>query len=105
LPRLLDQKAFALVADKITRYALDKAISEWSLTKRLEDHMLDEENSFDGIFELPFTPGSECKEGCELPLRYGLPCKHWLYKALIKDIPISLSFSPSLATRRASYSL
>jgi hypothetical protein len=41
--------------------------------------------------ELNFIPGTECKLGCELPLRYSLPCKHWLYKAFDDvAIPISL---------------
>jgi hypothetical protein len=47
--------------------------------------------AFDGIYKLPFTLGLECKLGYALPLRYGLPSKHWLYKALIEGVPIPLS--------------
>jgi hypothetical protein len=32
----------------------------------------------------------ECS-GCELPLRYGLSCKHWMYPAFLKDCQLPLS--------------
>jgi len=85
LPRLLDQRAFATVSDKITSYALSLAMKEWSATKLIADELEESQT------ELNFIPSTECKLGCELPLRYGLPCKHWLYKAFVKDIAIPIS--------------
>ena len=86
MPRLLDQRAFATVGDKITGYALDLAIKEWSATKIMADNI-----KKDQLKELHFILGTECKLGCELPLRYSLPCKHWLYKAFVDDIAIPIS--------------
>jgi hypothetical protein len=85
LPRLLDRKAFAIASDKITGYALEKATKEWSATKIMADDIKADQQ------ELDFILGTECKLGCELPLRYGLPCKHWLYKAFIDDVAIPIS--------------
>jgi hypothetical protein len=33
-----------------------------------------------------------CLFACELPLRYSLPCRHWLYKAVVRSwaIPLTL---------------
>lgn len=73
LPRLLDRRAFATVSNKITSYALGlaiKDIKEWSTTKLMADELEESQTT------LKFIPGTECKLGCELPLRYGLPCKH-----------------------------
>jgi hypothetical protein len=71
LPRLLDRAAFAVVGDKLTHYALDIAMREWSATKILGDHIEDEQS-------LDFELGTECKSACELPIRFELPCRHWL---------------------------
>jgi hypothetical protein len=79
------RKYCELKTDKITGYALDKAMKEWSATKNMADNIEEDK------LELQFEPGTECKLGCELPLRYGLPCKHWLYKAFIDDVAIPLS--------------
>jgi hypothetical protein len=83
---LLDRAAFAVVGDKLTHYALDIAMRKWSsATKILRD------NIKDGLELLDFEPSRECKSTCELPIRFGLPCKHWLYKAFVDDVPIPLS--------------
>jgi hypothetical protein len=80
LPQLLNRKAFAIAGNKLTAYALDKALRKWSKTKKMADaiefYKLHKNN-----YIMPFKPGTECKLGCELPLRFGLQCKHWLYKA------------------------
>jgi hypothetical protein len=62
LPRLLNQRAFAVVSDKITGYALSQAMKEWSATKIIADELKEDK------LELHFVPGAECKLGCELPL-------------------------------------
>jgi hypothetical protein len=85
LPRLLDRAAFAVVSDKLTHYALDMAMRKWSATKILGDDIEDRLESLD--FEL----GTKCKSACELLIRFGLLCKHWLYKAFVDDVPIPLS--------------
>jgi hypothetical protein len=69
LLRLLGREAFAIVGDKILNYALDIAMRQWSANKVLGDKI---ENGDPLNFEL----GTECKLGCELPIRFGLPCKH-----------------------------
>jgi hypothetical protein len=83
---LIEGRAFAIVGDKITGYALDQAIKEWSTTKIMADEIEEDHPE-----ELHFILGTECKLGCKLPLWYSLPCKHWLYKAFVDDVPIPLS--------------
>jgi hypothetical protein len=72
-------------SDKITGYALEKATKEWSATKIIADDIKADQQ------ELDFILRTECKLGCELPLRYSLPCKHWLYKAFIDNVAIPIS--------------
>jgi hypothetical protein len=40
-PRILDEAAFVTVKRKLTRYALDLAIREWSATKKMADDIED----------------------------------------------------------------
>jgi hypothetical protein len=87
LPRLLDRRAFAAVYDKITAYALNQAIKGWSATKNMADKLEEDQ------LELNFIPGIECKLGCELPLRYSLPCKHWLYCSGVEELKFGLGAS------------
>ena len=35
--------------------------------------------------------GNGCQQACHLPPRYGLPCKCWLYRCVVEEIPIPLS--------------
>jgi hypothetical protein len=51
-------------------------------------YLYDTTEEEDDIFE----PKVSCKELCELPLRYRLPCKHWMLYFYRKDelIPINL---------------
>jgi hypothetical protein len=72
-PRILDQDAFSIVKKKLTHYALNFAIREWSNTKKMADDI--EEGKAE---EFEFDPSKGCTFGCELPARYCLPCKHWL---------------------------
>lgn len=37
---------------------------------------------------------SRCPLGCELPLRWGLPCRHWMYHTLFDESAIPLSLVP-----------
>ena len=65
LPRTLDQKAFVLLTDTISCYAISKISSEWEITKQeINRGILRADTLF-------------CTD-CELILRFGLPCKHYL---------------------------
>ena len=33
-----------------------------------------------------------CPLECEFPLRWSLPCRHWMYPAFVDETPIPLSF-------------
>jgi hypothetical protein len=85
LPRLLDKAAFAVVGDQLTHYALRLVMREWSATKAFGDRVESK------LETLNFEPGTACKFVCQLPVRYGLLCKHWLYKAFVDNVPIPLS--------------
>ena len=38
-----------------------------------------------------FNQESGCMLACELPLRYGILCKHWMYPAMIRKCQLPLS--------------
>jgi hypothetical protein len=59
------------VRKKVTHYALELSILEWFTTKRMAN---DIEEGKEEEFE--FDPNIGCTFGCELPARYGLPCRH-----------------------------
>jgi hypothetical protein len=42
--------------------------------------------------EFEFDPNKGYKFGCKLPTRYYLPCRHWMYASVVKEIPLPLSF-------------
>jgi hypothetical protein len=70
-PRIIDGFAFSDIKRKLTHYALELSIREWSVTKRMTDNI--EEGKED---EFEFDPDKGCTLGCELPARYSLPCRH-----------------------------
>jgi hypothetical protein len=67
-------------------YAIKLASAEWSATKQLAD---DIEDGKEEEFEL--DPEVGCLFGCELPIRFGLPCRHWMYASVIEECPLLLS--------------
>jgi hypothetical protein len=85
-PQLLDMTAFSAVKSKLTHYALELASAEWSTTKQLAD---DIEDGKEEEFEL--NPNVGCSFGCELPIRYSLPCRHWMYASVVEECPLPLS--------------
>ena len=86
-PRLLDLDAFSEVADLLTHFALDLLMTEWSNTKTMGLAIeMGEEETFNCDLENP-----ECPLTCELPLRYSLPCKHWMYPAFLNSCQLPLS--------------
>jgi len=85
-PRLLDFRAFSAVKSQLTHYALELTSREWSATKQMAD---DIEEGKEEEFE--FDPDIGCSFGCELPVRFGLPCRHWMYSSVVEDCPLPLS--------------
>jgi hypothetical protein len=70
-PNLMDKHAFKKAGTKLTHYAIDKTMAEWRATKDFQDTINDgDEEPFE------FDEAIGCLYQCELPLRYGLPCKH-----------------------------
>jgi hypothetical protein len=41
--------------------------------------------------EFDFDPDEGCTFGCELPARFGLPCRHWMYASVVEECPLPLS--------------
>jgi hypothetical protein len=85
-PTLMDLEAFVYTRSKLTHYAIDKTMAKWRATKDFSDVI----NSCDeDPFEFDKAIGCPCK--CELPLRFGLPCKHWMLPFYLRKEPLSLS--------------
>lgn len=80
MPRLLDRAAFRNVVDYITRYAVDKVSVEWEQTKAAVDQ---------GVLDYGDYSPTNC--GCELLIRWGLPCRHFLLLSYLRGSPISKS--------------
>ena len=77
LPRTFDSKMFVLLADTISLFAISKISSEWEATK-------------DEINKGSLRPNPSCSE-CELLIRFGLPCKHYLAQPFEDGAPIPRS--------------
>jgi hypothetical protein len=78
-PRLLDLTAFSVVKLKLTHYALKLTSWEWSATKQLADDIEDGKEE-----EFQLDPDVGCSFGCELPARFNLPCRHWMYSSVVE---------------------
>ena len=92
--RLLDLDAFSKVVDLLTHYCLNLVMTKWSNTKIIGLAIKGrEEEAMDFNLESLNLEGSRpaCPLACELPLRYGLPCKHWMYPAFEKNCQLPLS--------------
>ena len=84
-PTLMDLKAFAKARSKLTHYAIDKTMAEWRATKDFADAI---DSGDEDPFEFEEVIGCPCE--CELPLRFGLPCKHWMLPFYLCGEPLSL---------------
>jgi hypothetical protein len=82
LPRLLDKIFFKLCSHRFTHYCLTLAMVEYANAKAMLDEM--EINNTEFIFE----PKEGCQISCELPLRYGIPCKCWMSYFYLNDLPL-----------------
>src|SRR6266487_2143327 len=85
-PRLIDTTFFQRVLRRVTHYCLELCGSELLKAKELYDIELsggekDNDNN-------EFDPEFGCQQLCELPLRYRLPCKHWMLYFYRKNEPI-----------------
>jgi hypothetical protein len=85
-PRLLDLTAFSVVKLKLTHYALKLTSWEWSATKQLADDIEDGKEE-----EFQLDPDVGFSFGCELPARFNLPCRHWMYSSVVEECPLPLS--------------
>jgi hypothetical protein len=41
--------------------------------------------------EFEFDPNKGCTFSYELPIRFYLPYKHWIYNSIIEEVPLPLS--------------
>ena len=64
---------------------------EWEATKKLGDAVEEGTEKEVEIDEDAESETPRCPKGCELPPRYGLPCRHWLYLAYAHEIAIPVS--------------
>lgn len=78
LPRTLDQGPFRYLSDTITFYAINKISSEWEDTKK-------------GLSDGTLRPTTSPCSTCELLIRFGLPCRHYLVAPCHDGIPIPRS--------------
>jgi hypothetical protein len=85
-PTLMDLKAFVQGRSKLTYYAINKTMAEWRATKDFSDAI---DSSDEDPFEFDEAIGCLCE--CELPLRFGLPCKHWMLLFYLSKRPLPLS--------------
>ena len=83
---LMDLKAFAIARSKLTHYAINKTMAEWRATKDFGDAI---DSGDKDPFEFDEAIGCLCN--CELPLRFGLLCKYWMFLFYLCGEPLSLS--------------
>lgn len=77
LPRTLDQQAFVLLADTVSFEAISKISSEWEATK-------------EELLKGSLRSDAVCFN-CELLVRFGLPCRHYLAVPCQDGAPIPRS--------------
>jgi hypothetical protein len=85
-PRLIDTIFFRRVIRRVTHYCLNLCGPELLKAKELYDIEFLGDN-IDGDND-EFNPEFGCQQLCELPLRYRLPCKHWMLYFYRKNEPI-----------------
>ena len=85
-PRLIDTTFFRLVLRRVTHYCLELCSSELLKAKELYDKEV-----LRGEKDDEFDPEFGCEQLCELPLRYRLPCKHWMLYFYHKNEPIPIN--------------
>lgn len=84
-PRLIDRDFFKNLTGLITHQAIDLMSQELDAAKKIAEELLY------GIASIVEPTGEGCVHDCKMPLRYGLPCKCWLYDCVVGYTPIPIS--------------
>jgi hypothetical protein len=87
LPRIYDKFAFAEVGSLLTHYAIGMVMEEWVATQDMFDAIQEEEVD---LFQPPEDGDEGCGFECQLPLRFRLPCKHWMYEHFYLKTPLPI---------------
>ena len=93
LPVLVDHSAFTSLKRKITHSAI-AIISRKLNFAKINAEKFNQQIFFGvepGHIAIVEQPGDCCISECELPIRFGLPCKCWLYQCVIDQVPIPIS--------------
>ena len=69
----------------ITHQAIDLISRELDAAKKMREEIVP------GTKSVIESAGEICVYDCEMPLRYGLPCKCWLNSCIVNFIPIPIS--------------
>ena len=75
-PRILDLNGFATLLGKVTTYAIHFMAPEWAAACVSKP---------DTIWQ------GSCLHHCIIPLRYGLPCRHWMLRSVLEGFPLPIS--------------
>ncbi len=86
LPLLVNRSIFGGLITLITHQAIEMLLREWNIASKWALDSAD-----DDADEVDPEPEQGCQLLCQLPLRYGLPCKCWLYQCIVEEIPIPIS--------------
>ena len=87
----MDRSAFKDLIGLITHHAIYLISRELDAAKLLaEDFNQQVSFGVEGTALIEPT-GEDCMYDCDLPPRYGLPCRCWLYRCVIDIIPIPIS--------------
>jgi hypothetical protein len=86
---ILDADAFAVLRHRLTHYCLKKLMQEWEHTKKLGEEIEDNVVQIEG-FDI-YADNAECPYKCQLPERFGLPCRHWMLGAYEMKLAIPMS--------------
>ena len=70
----------------LTYYVIRKAMVEWRAAK---DFAAAIDSGDEELFDFDEVIG--CPSECELPLRFSLPCKHWMLLFYLSERSLSLS--------------
>ena len=93
LPVLMDHSAFTSLKGKITHSAIAMISRELNSAK-INAEKFNQQIFFGvepGNTAIIESSGDCCISECELPMRFGLPCKCWLYQCVIDQVPIPIS--------------
>lgn len=73
----------------LTNCNIEKLSTEWEATKKLGDS-IEFGQAEEVLIDMEMN-NPTCPLDCELSLRWGLPCQHWIYPAFIHQVPFPVS--------------